>query len=140
MPRLILLLLSISFPLAASAQSERQVLGERTIEVSATENIEVIAEIATIKIGCQNQAATKDAAYAENTRIANKVIQALPDAGVPKEVIETETLNLEQQQDRYGAKLNQPLKYLASRKWQIRSGFGGAENRRHRSGRWCKPN
>lgn len=121
MPRLVLLLLSFSLPLTASAQSERQISGERTIEVSATEKIEVIAEIATIKIGCQNQAATKDAAYAENTRIANKVIQAMLDAGVPKEAIETETLNLEQEQDRYGVKPNQPLKYLAGQKWQIRA-------------------
>jgi uncharacterized protein YggE len=121
MPRFVFLLLSLSLPFAASAQSEHQPSGRKTIEVSATEKIEVIAEIATIKIGCQNQAATKDAAYAENTRIANKVIQAMLDAGVPKEAIETETLNLEQEQDRYGTKLNQPMKYFASQKWQIRA-------------------
>jgi uncharacterized protein YggE len=121
MPRLVLLLLSVSLPLAASAQSEHPASGRKTIEVSATEKIEVIAEIATIKIGCQNQAPTKDAAYAENTRMANKVIQAMLDAGVPKEAIETETLSLEQEQDRYEAKLNQPLRYFASQKWQIRA-------------------
>jgi uncharacterized protein YggE len=121
LPRFVLLLLSLSLPFAASAQSEHQPSGRKTIEVSATEKVEVIAEIATIKIGCQNQAATKDAAYAENTRIANNVIQALLDAGVPKQAIETETLNLEQEQDRYGVKPNQPLKYLASQKWQIRA-------------------
>jgi uncharacterized protein YggE len=116
-----LLLLMLALFLVVPAQAQLHVLGEKTIEVSATEKIEVIAEIATLKIGCQNQAATKDAAYAENTRIANKVIQALLDAGVPKQAIETETLNLEQEQDRYGAKPNQPLKYLASQKWQIRA-------------------
>lgn len=116
-----LFLLLLSLILAVPAQAQFHVSGEKTIEVSATEKIEVIADIATLKIGCQNQAATKDAAYAENTRIANKVIQALLDAGVPKQAIETETLNLEQEQDRYGVKPNQPLKYLASQKWQIRA-------------------
>ena len=116
-----LLLSLLALFLVVPAQAHFHASGEKTIEVSATEKIEVIAEIATLKIGCQNQAATKDAAYAENTRIANKVIQALLDAGVPKQAIETETLNLEQEQDRYGAKPNQPLKYLASQKWQIRA-------------------
>jgi len=116
-----LLLSLLALFLVVPAQAQFHVSGEKTIEVSATEKIEVIAEIATLKIGCQNQAATKDVAYAENTRIANKVIQALLDAGVPKQAIETETLNLEQEQDRYGAKPNQPLKYLASQKWQIRA-------------------
>ncbi len=116
-----LLLFLVALPLVAPAQSEFHFQGEKTIEVSATEKIEVIAEVATVKIGCQSQAATKDAAYAENTRIANKVIQALLDAGVPKEAIETETLNLEREQDRYGVKPNQPLKYFANQKWQIRA-------------------
>jgi len=107
--------------MAASARLERQASGQKTIEVSATEKIEVIAEIATIKLGCQNQAATKDAAYAENTRLANKIVQAILDAGVAKEAIGTESLNLEQEQDRYGVKPNQPLKYFASQKWQIRA-------------------
>src|SRR6266852_773370 len=100
-PILLLWLLSLSLPMAASARLERQASGQKTIEVSATEKIEVIAEIATIKLGCQNQAATKDAAYAENTRLANKIVQAILDAGVAKEAIGTESLNLEQEQDRY---------------------------------------
>ncbi len=120
-PILLLWLLSLSLPMAASARLERQASGQKTIEVSATEKIEVIAEIATIKLGCQNQAATKDAAYAENTRLANKIVQAILDAGVAKEAIGTESLNLEQEQDRYGVKPNQPLKYFASQKWQIRA-------------------
>jgi hypothetical protein len=117
----VLSLLSLSLSSAVLARPGRQVSAQKTIEVSATEKVEVIAEIATIKIGCQNQAATKDAAYADNTRLANKIIEAMLDAGVAKEAIETESLNLEQEQDRYGAKPNQPLKYIASQKWQIRA-------------------
>jgi uncharacterized protein len=126
-PRFVPLLILLLLPLAASARPEQQTSGQKTIEVSATEKVEVLAEIATIKIGCQNQATTKDAAYAENTRIANQIIQAMLDAGVPKDAIETETLNLEQEQDRYGAKPNQPLKYFASQKWQIRAQASDAQ-------------
>ena len=94
---------------------------QKTIEISATEKVRVAAEVATIKIGFQNQAVTKDVAYAENTRAANKILQALLDAGVPKEAIETETLNLAQEQERYDVRSNPQLKYTASQKWQIRS-------------------
>jgi len=114
-------LLSLSLPSAVLAGPERPVSTQKTIEVSATEKIEVIAEVAIIKVGCQNQAATKDAAYADNTRLGNKIIEALLDAGVAKEAIETESLNLEREQDRYGVKPSQPLKYFASQKWQIRA-------------------
>jgi uncharacterized protein YggE len=92
----------------------------RTIEISATEKVRVTAEAATIKIGFQNQAATKDAAYAENTR-ANKILQALMDAGVPKEAVETETLNLGHDQQRYGTGASQSAKFTASQQWEIHS-------------------
>lgn len=121
MSRLVLSLISLALPLTASARLGIEGLGQKTIEVSATEKVEVIAEIGTIKIGCQNQAATKDAAYADNARLANKIIHAMLGAGVAKEAIETESLNLEQEQDRYGAKPSQPLKYIASQKWKIRA-------------------
>src|SRR5271169_2380270 len=95
--RIALLLFSLLLPLAASARPEQQTQSQKTIEVSATEKVEVLAEVAILKIGCQNQAATKDAAYAENVRVANKILQAMIDAGVPKEAIETESLNLDQE-------------------------------------------
>jgi uncharacterized protein YggE len=118
---LVLSTLSVLSPLAVVAQSPRQALDRKTIEISATEKVQILAEAATVKIGYQNQAATKDLAYAENTRMANKIIQAVVDAGVPTEAIETESLSLQQEQERYGAKPGQPLKYTASQKWQIHS-------------------
>ena len=59
------------------AQTQPDTLGRRTIEISATEKVRANAEVATIKIGFQNQAAAKDAAYAENVRTSNKILQAL---------------------------------------------------------------
>ena len=119
--RFVLAALTLCIPSVSFAQMERRGPDQKTIEISATEKVRVAAEVATIKIGFQNQAATKDVAYAENTRAANKILRALLDAGVPKEAIETETLNLGQEQERYDARSNPRLKYTASQKWQIRS-------------------
>ncbi len=110
-----------------SAQPQRPNSEQKTIEISATEKVQAKAEIATIKLGFQNQAATKDAAYAENTNSANKILQALLEAGVPTEAIETETLSLSQDQERYGPSSNRPGKYTASQQWQIHSKASDAQ-------------
>jgi uncharacterized protein len=90
-------------------------------KLAQTEKVRATAQAATIKIGFQNQAATKHAAYAENTRAANEILQALMDAGVPKEAVETETLNLGQEQQRYGTAASQSAKFTASQQWEIHS-------------------
>ena len=110
-----------------SAQPQRPNSEQKTIEISATEKVQAKAEIATIKLGFQNQAATKDAAYTENTSSANKILQALLEAGVPSEAIETETLSLSQDQERYGPSSNRPGKYTASQQWQIHSKASDAQ-------------
>lgn len=112
---------------AASAQSQHASSDRKTIEITATAKVLVAANIATIKLGYQNISATKDAAYEENTRTANKIINAILDAGVPKEAIETESLKLEREQDQYGAKSGQPTKYLAFQEWQIHSAAPDAQ-------------
>jgi|SRR6266566_964678 len=117
--RLTLTVPLLVFPLATAAQVRPTSSDQRSIEISATEKIQAIAEIATIKLGYQNQAPTKDAAYTENTRMANKIIQAVLEAGVPKASIETETLSLEQDQNRYGARPEQPRTYTATQQWLI---------------------
>jgi uncharacterized protein YggE len=114
-------------PLAVLTQPGPGSAVQKTIEISATEKVQVPAETATLKIGYQNQASSKDAAYAENTRTANKILQALLDAGVPKEAIETETLNLAREEDRYGGKPQQPATYSANQEWQIYAQAGEAQ-------------
>src|SRR5262249_41109422 len=101
-------------PAAAQAQTADGGSNRKTIEISATEKIQVLAEVATVKVGYQNQAPTKDSAYAENTRVANKIVKALLDAGVPKEAIETESVSLAKEEDRYGNKPPQPKSYSAN--------------------------
>jgi len=116
-----LILSLILQPNPSPAQQQRAGSELKTIEITATEKVVVAADVAMLKIGFQNLAATKDAAYAENTRNANTIIQAILDAGVPKEAIETESLKLEKEEQRYGAKSDQPTKFVATQEWQIHS-------------------
>ncbi len=100
-----------SIPLSASAQFSRVVSDKRNIEIRASEKVTVPAEIATVKIGFQNQAATKDAAYQENTKASAKIIQALLDAKVPKDAIETQTISLERQDQMNGPNATRTTKF-----------------------------
>jgi len=112
MPRLALhsVLLFALWPIAAPAQPQHASSDRKTIEISTTEKVVVAADSATVKIGYQNLAATKDDAYGENTRTANKIVQAILDAGVPKEAIETESLKLEQEQSTWQSKSGKSIR------------------------------
>src|SRR6266436_190600 len=108
-----------SFPISTSAQFSRVVSDRRNIEIRATEKVAVPAEIAIVKIGFQNQAATKDTAYQENTKASTKVIQALLDAKVPKDAIETQTISLERQDEMNGPNAARTTRFSADQEWRI---------------------
>lgn len=116
-----LLVVALLFPCATLAQSGTEPSQQKTIEISATEKVQVVAETATLKIGYRNQASTKDAAYASNAKTANQIVQALLDAGVPKAAMETESLTLQKDEDRYGTKGQQTVTFSASQEWLIYS-------------------
>ena len=108
-----------SFPLSASAQFSRVVSDRRSLEIRASEKVTVSAEIAVVKVGFQNQAATKDAAYQENTKASAKIIQALLDAKVPKDAIETQTISLERQDEMHGPTAVRTTRFSADQEWRI---------------------
>lgn len=124
---LVLAFAQVMLPLALSAQTGPAAVVQKTIEISATEKVEVPAETAILKIGYQNQAASKNGAYAENTATANRILQALLDAGVPQDAIETESLSLARDEDRFGSKPQQPSTFTATQQWQIQCKAGEAQ-------------
>src|SRR5437762_7984029 len=67
----------------------------KTIAITADDSVSVDPEVATITLGYQNYAPTKDAAYGDNTRVSGEVTKALLNGGVPKSALETESLHLE---------------------------------------------
>lgn len=100
----------------ASAQMERIVSDKRTIEITASEKVSVPAEVAIVKVGYQNQTATKDEAFTDSKKMSTKIIQALLDAKVPKESIETQTLSLERNEEPGRSKA--PL-FAADQEWRV---------------------
>ena len=113
----VVLFLSV-IPVSTPAQFSRVVSDKRNIEIRASEKVTVPAEIATVKIGFQNKAESKDAAYEENTKASAKIIQALLDAKIPRGAIETEAISLERQEE-----MSRPnvvrMRFLAAQEWRI---------------------
>ncbi len=88
------LIVAFGFWHVAQGQEVQVSRTNRTISVVVTESVRVDPEIARISVGYHNFARTKQIAYEENVRLANKIAKALLDAGVPKNLIETETFSV----------------------------------------------
>jgi uncharacterized protein YggE len=100
----------------------------RTIEINATGKVSVTADSAVVKLGFANQAESKDAAYADNVRAGNKIVRALLDAGVSKEDIQTESVNVGQEDEsRNGGGVGGKRLYSARQQWQIRVAAADAQ-------------
>jgi len=81
-----LILCTISLAASQQIQVSRQ---NKTIAVIAEESVSVDPEIAVVMIGYHSYGATRDAALSDNLRVSEQVLQALLDANVPKQNIET---------------------------------------------------
>jgi uncharacterized protein YggE len=62
----------------------------RTIAVTATDKVTVLADQATLHVGFIAYGPDSNAAYATGSRISNAIVKALKDAGVPTEAIQSE--------------------------------------------------
>jgi uncharacterized protein len=93
----------------------------RTIEIIATGKVSVVADSAEVKLGFTNAADSKDAAYVENVRVGNKIVRALLDAGISKDDIQTQSVNVGQEdQSRRGGGTGGKRLYSARQQWQVR--------------------
>ncbi|MFZ3217956.1 MAG: SIMPL domain-containing protein [Candidatus Acidiferrales bacterium] len=80
------------FPATAAAQNVQVDQQNRTIEIAATSSIEVVADRVTVTVGYHNYGPTHEAAFAQNARVAAKILKAWTDAGVPQKSISTNSL------------------------------------------------
>jgi uncharacterized protein YggE len=89
----------------------------RTIAITATDSVIVMADVATVHIGFVAYGVDHDSAYAAGSAASNAVIGALKAAGVPADAIESENQNLAEVQP---YQLNQlPDADKAKRKWEL---------------------
>lgn len=103
----------------ANVQINRE---NKTISVVAEETVTADAEVAVVELGVHNEAVSKDMAFRENVQVAERVLKAILEAGVPKDRIETENLSLnrlEPDEDEPKQK-RQEAKFYASQRWKIR--------------------
>ena len=84
-------LLFLSVP--AGAQTVQVNSQNRTIEVAAESSIEITADRVAITVGYRNFGATHDDAFADNARVAARILKAWQDAGVDPKTIATAELN-----------------------------------------------
>jgi uncharacterized protein YggE len=89
----------------------------RTIAITATDKVIVMADTATVHIGFITYGPDKDAAYASGSTLSNAIIKALTAAGVPSDAIESENQNVSPVQDYQVDKLTPAEK--AQRKFQV---------------------
>lgn len=77
-------------PVLAPAQTVQVSGSNRTVDITATDKVIVMADIATVHIGFIAYGADKDAAYAAGSALSNGIVKALTSAGVAADTIESE--------------------------------------------------
>jgi hypothetical protein len=121
------------FGLVPTAQSQSIEVNRqnRTVEVIATEKVQVDADIANVTLGCISYGQTHDQAYQANLEIADKVTKALFSAGVQKEQIESNNVELGETDS--GEIVDQPAgvrknrQFKAHQSWRVRLSASDAQ-------------
>jgi uncharacterized protein YggE len=101
-------------PVAQTIQVNKD---NRTIAITATDKVIVMADTATVHIGFIAYGPDSDAAYATGSRLSNAIVKALTAAGVPSDAIQSENQNVAPVQEYQIDKLTPAEK--AQRKFQV---------------------
>jgi uncharacterized protein len=112
----------------AKAQDVQVNRSNKTIQVTASSTLRVEPEIAQLRFGFRDYAATQQAAIDQNVQATNKITKALLDSGVPKEAIETESIRIDRTRDtQYGTGRNDLQEFVAVQEWKVDLPVGEAE-------------
>jgi uncharacterized protein len=103
--------------MTAPAQTIQVSKENRTIAITATDKVIVLADIANLHIGFIAYGSDSDSAYAAGSRTSNAIVKALTTAGVPSDSIESENQNVSPVQEYQIDKLTPAEK--AQRKFQV---------------------
>jgi hypothetical protein len=110
-------LLAHSLSAPANAQAVQVNPANRTIAITATDKVIVMADTATVHVGFIAYGPDTETAYATGSRISNAIVKALTAAGVPSDAIESENQNVSPVQEYQIDKLTPAEK--AQRKFQV---------------------
>lgn len=97
----------------------------RTIAVTATDKVTVLADTATVHIGFIVYGPDSDWAYATGSRLSNAIMTALTDAEIPADAIESENQNISPVQDyqveRLPAVEKSQKRFQVTQSWTVRT-------------------
>lgn len=109
----------LPFPLISLAQQVGQPElkidpTNRTLTVSAEDDVSVEPEIAVLHVGFETQLGDAQSVYADGSRTSNAIVAALKQAGVPEGSIRSETQHLDRDYDK-------PHKFKLVQRWAVRA-------------------
>lgn len=101
----------------------------RTIEVVVNETVRVEPDVAVVTLGCITYGETHDEAYQKNLQTADNVIKALLDAGLSKEQIESNAIELNEtnSNDDRLRPAQKGRQFAAHQSWNIRVSASDAQ-------------
>lgn len=103
----------------------------KTIEVEAKATVWLDPDYAAIKLGYSNYGRNQQAALEESARVGNQIIQSLLDAGLPKENIETEKIQISrvsaEDKDKWPDDIRKERQFEAQQSWTIRTAASDAQ-------------
>lgn len=93
----------------------------KTIAVTAEESASADAEVATLAIGYHNYGLTQDSAFKDNLQMSERITKAILSAGVPKNNVETEKLQLDRVQieDKWTPDMKKERQFEAVQSWHV---------------------
>src|SRR4051794_35978110 len=112
----LLLLSSAAYPQAVQVNKEN-----KTIAITAEDEVSVDADMAIVSIGYDNYALTEHEAYDNNLKTAARILQALIKSGVKEGVIHTDKLRVESvDTDKdWSTEEKRQRKFSAHQSWEI---------------------
>lgn len=94
LPAYVVVVFVASLAIATNAQTIQISKENRTIAVTATDKVTVLADTAKVHVGFVAYGPDSDGAYANGSRVSNTIMKALTAAGIPKDAIESESQTL----------------------------------------------
>src|SRR3954471_5742805 len=101
----------------------------KTIAVSADDEASVAAEVAVLVVGFRNYAVTKQAAFEENVKVSNDIVQALLKAHVDPKNMQTESLSISRvdPDEHWSESMRNERQFSAAQSWRVRVPAGKAQ-------------
>lgn len=105
--------------LLAAAQTIQVSKDNRTIAITATDEVEATADRAAVSIGFTTYGADQAQTYADASKISNAIMKAVRGYGVKADMIESREQNLTPIDDNDKVRYDKGIRFVASQSWTV---------------------